>query len=154
MYNTIKDSLLNLLPDNAKYIGDFHRENEYYFCTIEVSSGEKITFKTNEFEVVSIINDIGVYVTIKISAKYLEYLNSYYRSAKLEAEQILLKFPIQNLSLNASVKKLLGEISILTVGDLVNHSRNDLSKIKYIKEKNIDDIENVISEMGLKLSNK
>lgn len=145
---------MNMLPDNAKYIGDLYKDNDCYFCTIEVLSGDDLIFKTKEFEVVSIKNDLGVYVKIKIEATYLEYLNSYYISAKLEAEQILLNIPIEILSLSTHIKKLLKDISIFTVGDLVSHSRNRLCKVKFISEKIIDEIENVLSEMGLKLSQK
>lgn len=154
MENSLKETLINLLPDNAKYIGDLHKDSDCYFCTIEVLSGDNIIFKTKEFEVVSIKNDLGVYVKIKIEATYLEYLNSYHINAKSKAEQVLLNIPIEILSLSPNIKKLLKEISISTVGDLVSHSRNQLSKVKYISEKIIDEIENVISEMGLKLPKK
>lgn len=154
MDNLIKQTLINLLPDNAQYIGDLYKEDDYYFCTIEVLSGDNIIFKTREFEVVSIINDLGVYVKIKIDAKYLEYLNACTIKAKSETEQILLKIPVEILSLSPHIKKLLKEISILTLGDLVIHSRTGLSKIKFISEKNIDEIENILSEIGLKLSKK
>lgn len=154
MDNSIKQILINLLPDNAQYIGDLFKEDDYYFCTIEVLSGENIIFKTREFEVVSIINDLGVYIKIKIDAKYLEYLNACSINAKSEAEQILLKIPIEIFSLSPHTKKLLKEISIFTLRDLVSHSPNGLSKIKFISEKIIDDIENILSEVGLKLSKK
>lgn len=71
----MQQTLLNLLPENANYIGDFYKEDECYFFTIEVPEEEEINF-SNKFQVVSIENRISVYVKVKIGADYLEYLNS------------------------------------------------------------------------------
>lgn len=72
----MKSILKQLLPENAKYIGDFYKEDDYYFFTIEVPKETTIEFKTNEFEIVSIENRIAVYVRLKIGADYFEFLKS------------------------------------------------------------------------------
>ena len=56
----MEKTLINLIPETAKYIGDFYKENEHYFFTIEVPKETSIEFKTKEFEIVSIENKISV----------------------------------------------------------------------------------------------
>lgn len=67
-------TLKNLLPENAQYLGDFYKEDGYYFFTILVPNETTVEFKTKEFEIVAIMNEISVYVKLKISADYLEFL--------------------------------------------------------------------------------
>ena len=72
----MEKTLINLIPETAKYIGDFYKENEYYCVTIEVPKETSIEFKTKEFEIVSIENKISVFIKLKIGAHYLEYLSA------------------------------------------------------------------------------
>lgn len=72
----MEKTLINLIPETAKYIGDFYKENEYYFFTIEVPKETKIEFKNNNFEIVSIENKISVFVKLKIGADFLEFLSA------------------------------------------------------------------------------
>lgn len=70
-----------------------------------------------------------------------------------ETEPNVSKVLIEILPLSFSTKKLLAGVSIFSVGDLVKYSRKDLFKIRYLKAKRLDEIENILSLMGLKLSN-
>lgn len=61
---------------------------------------------------------------------------------------------IEKLPLTNSVKAILKEQKIFTVGDLVCYTKEGIRKIKYMKGKGSEDVEQVLSDMGLSLGMK
>lgn len=66
----------------------------------------------------------------------------------------IFRLSIDKLPLTNSVKAILKEQEILTVGDLVCYTKEGIRKIRYMKGKGIEGVEQVLSDMGLCLGMK
>ena len=89
----------------------------------------------------------------------LGFENSDYKSLKIQTETnngepSTFRLSIDKLPLTYSVKAILKEQKIFTVGDLVCYTKEGIRKIKYMKGKGSEDVEQVLSDMGLSLGMK
>jgi hypothetical protein len=89
----------------------------------------------------------------------LGFENSDYKSLKIQTETnndepSTFCLSIDKLPLTYSVKAILKEQKIFTVGDLVCYTKEGIRKIKYMKGKGSEDVEQVLSDMGLSLGMK
>ena len=89
----------------------------------------------------------------------LGFENSDYKSLKIQTETnndepSTFCLSIDKLPLAYSVKAILKEQKIFTVGDLVCYTKEGIRKIKYMKGKGSEDVEQVLSDMGLSLGMK
>ena len=89
----------------------------------------------------------------------LGFENSDYKSLKIQTETnndepSTFCLSIDKLPLTQSVKAILKEQKIFTVGDLVCYTKEGIRKIKYMKGKGSEDVEQVLSDMGLSLGMK
>ena len=89
----------------------------------------------------------------------LGFENSDYKSLKIQTETnndepSTFCLSIDKLPLTDSVKAILKEQKIFTVGDLVCYTKEGIRKIKYMKGKGSEDVEQVLSDMGLSLGMK
>ena len=89
----------------------------------------------------------------------LGFENSDYKSLKIQTETnndepSTFFLSIDKLPLTYSVKAILKEQKIFTVGDLVCYTKEGIRKIKYMKGKGSEDVEQVLSDMGLSLGMK
>lgn len=64
------------------------------------------------------------------------------------------RLSVDKLPLTNSVKSILKEQEILTVGDLVCYTKEGIRKIRFMKGKGIEGVEKVLSDMGLSLGMK
>ncbi|MGX9985469.1 hypothetical protein [Soonwooa purpurea] len=70
------EAIKKILPLNVVYVGDFYKDGDYYYFTIKVPKYESVDLSTTQFEILSIENDICVYVKLRIGVDYLNYLMS------------------------------------------------------------------------------
>ena len=89
----------------------------------------------------------------------LGFENSDYKSLKIQTETnndepSTFCLSIDKLPLTQSVKAILKEQKIFTVGDLVCYTKEGIRKIKYMKGKGSEDVEQVLSDMGLSVGMK
>lgn len=110
-----------------------------------------------------LIDALDYYSTLKNNAEELKKLQnanmlsnyitrSYYNADNLQNKPNSFQVPIKMLSLSSSTKKMLADMSIIIVGDLISYTRKGLLKIRYMKSKSVDEIEDILSGMGLKLA--
>lgn len=84
----------------------------------------------------------------------IENNNSLKTQTQSNNEPNIFRLSIDKLPLTYSVKAILKEQKIFTVGDLVCYTKEGIRKIKYMKGKGSEDVEQVLSDMGLSLGMK
>lgn len=110
-----------------------------------------------------LIDILDYYSTFKNNSEKLKKLQKvnilsnsitklYYSTDSLQDNPKSFQVPIEKLAISSSTKKMLTDMSIISVGDLISYTREGLFKIRYMKSKSVDEIENILSGMGLKLT--
>lgn len=112
-----------------------------------------------------LIDILNYYSTFKNNAEELKKLQkanmlsnsitkSYYNADHLQNKPNSFQVPIEKLAISSFTKKMLTDMLIFSVGDLISYTQEGLLKIRYMKSKSVDEIEDILSGMGLKLAVK
>lgn len=68
----LENTLALMLPDSCEYIGNFYKEDVFYYFTVTIPEDENFEIPY-ACEVVSIENGITLFVRLRIDADWLEY---------------------------------------------------------------------------------
>ena len=77
------------------------------------------------------------------------------RSRKLsQEEQALLAKPISDLNLSVRARKCMSKLGIQTVGELINHTGDELLECKNFGVTSLNEVREKLTELSLKLKNE